>query len=154
MRKVRHAVLCILSVGMSSLLFWISGLLEFVDKVLHVWSRGLCTTFLAIFIVAIFLAFRGKARTAAWPVLVGALIGYGAAAVVYGSYYAGREVEQFVSVSHVRFQQFVFGTAVLFPVLSLSWLFGGMAGAFYILSARSCDNIATRLPTQPRAPHG
>lgn len=90
--------------------------------------------FLGALTAMMIFALRGRFVTSAWPVLLGLPLGYIAAPIAYMTDFALFESELLSkTLSRIPLIEFISFVFLLPPLASLSWLFGGLAGALFIL---------------------
>lgn len=136
MNELRRIFLCALSVGLSSAMFRLAfGARLPGYENLHKWYPGCAAIFLAILIPMMVLAFRGRLERSAWPMVSGALLGWVAASLAYLIYFGLFEYGRLANQARIFGIQLIIIVSVLFPPLAtLSWLFGALSGAFFIVA--------------------
>ena len=81
------------------------------------------------------IAFRGSLERAAWPIIVGALLGYVVPTLAYFVYFGFVELELLTNaIRRLGAINVIFAVILLPPLATLSWLFGALAGAFFVAS--------------------
>ena len=133
MNELRRSLLCALSLGLACAVFWLAfGTRPPGYQNLHKWYGGCATIFLAVLMPMMAFALRGKLERSAWPIIIGALLGWVAASLAYLIYFG-----LFGEIFSARGPDIgsIIIVAVAFPPLAtLSPLFGALSGAFFVLS--------------------
>jgi hypothetical protein len=136
MDELRRTALCLLSLGLACAVFW----LIFGERLPASgnFSRHypvFVAILLTVLMVAMVIALRGRLEKAAWPLLIGALLGYFAAPVSYIAFVGLFEREAFANLARklpaIDLLLFVISVPSL---ATFSWLLGALSGAFFILS--------------------
>jgi hypothetical protein len=134
--ELHRIALCLLSVGLACavfLLIW--GKRLPASGILHSRYREFVAILLTMLIVAMILVLRKRMEGSAWPLLIGAMLGYFSASVTYIIHvlliHPAALVALARSLSTVDMVLFVISVP---PLSTLSWLLGALSGAFFVLS--------------------
>lgn len=135
MNEPRRVAYCLLSVALSCGVFWLVGGANLPAKLkLHRWYPDVAVIFLGAFSAMMIIALRGRFVTSAWPALLCVPLGYISAPIAYITYFALFESELLSkTLSRIPLTEFIPIAFLLASLASLSWLFGGLAGALFIL---------------------
>lgn len=130
--ELRRCFLCALSIGLSCAVFW----LAFSPRLpgysnLHNWYSGCVYVFLVVLMAMMVVAVRGKSETHAWPILLGAVLGWAASTLAYLICFAALGYFSFSPRSAPWWSVFVVAL-VAPPLATLSWLLGALSGAFFV----------------------
>src|ERR1700675_4037333 len=87
----RRAILCLLSIFLTSVLFALSDAYEPAAKQFHRWSQGLFVTFILILLIAMFATLRGRLANTSWVIMISAALSSPAATLAYLVYFAAFE---------------------------------------------------------------
>lgn len=131
--ELRRSCLSALSIGLSCAVFW----LAFSPRLpgyasLHKWYSGCICVFLVVLMAMMVLAFRGKSETHAWPIIIGAVLGWAASSLAYVIYF-GVFGDLFSTARSPSVISVIAAALLLPPLATLSWLFGSLSGAFFVL---------------------
>lgn len=139
MSNLQKLVLCGLGILLAGGTFWLVwGHRPPGIEQLHKWYAGAAMTFIAIFAPAMFLALRGRLLTSGWPILVCGLVGWLAAAAAYIAYFMLLgDTKKTVATG----LQMLSIALLLPPLATMSWLFGGLTGLFFVLLRRGSNRI-------------
>jgi hypothetical protein len=136
MDELRRSLLCALSLGLACIVF----LMIFGTKLpgsgqLHRWYGGCTAVFFATLVAMMAGAFRGRLERCAWPIVVGGLLGYGAASLTYLVYFGLFEFDLLANTARrLGIVDLLVGTIFIVPLATLSWLLGALSGSFFALS--------------------
>ncbi len=132
--ELRRIFLCALSLVLPCAVFWlIFGAKPPGIAMLHRWYPGFAAVLIAVLMAMMVVAFRGRLERSAWPIIVGALLGYVAASLAYVIYF---ESFGFDLLSVAKRTGVLAMIAVLFfiaPLATLSWLFGALSGGLFVV---------------------
>lgn len=134
MNELRRIFLCALSLSLACVVFWLAlgGKLPGHEE-LHYW--GFVTVLLAVLIVTMILTLRGRLERSAWPILVGASLGWAAASLAYLVYFGLFDFRGLANqAARTGEINMIIGIMFLPPLATLSWLFGALSGAFFIVA--------------------
>jgi hypothetical protein len=125
-----------LSLVLSCAVFWLVwGWRLPASETLHKWYWGFVAVFIAALMAMMVVAFRGRLERSAWPIVVGALLGYIAASLAYFIYFGLFELNLLVSaIRKLGAINVIVASVLLPPLATLGWLFGALSGAFFVSS--------------------
>jgi hypothetical protein len=133
----RRVVLCLLSVILAFIGVAVSGSWHQGAKLLHVWYVGVLTFFLIIFSMFLLLSLGGRLVRSAWLIPISAALSYPAFALAYLANFAIFEHQRFSNaLTHLKVgdvPDVLLMCFVLLPTISVTWLFGAMAGLMVLL---------------------
>jgi hypothetical protein len=132
--ELRRIFLCALSLGFSCAVFWlIFGAKPPGIAMLHRWYPGFATVLVAVLMAMMVVALRGRLERSAWPIIVGALLGYVSASVAYVIYFGLFEFDLLSAAKKTGVLAMIAAVFFIAPLATLSWLFGALSGGFFIL---------------------
>lgn len=137
--EISRGTLTLLSVILSAAVFWVLEPLQApARRLLHVWYVGGVSVFLVGFLLAMLVLLRGRVQHSYWPILIGGLLGWGMSAVAYVMYFRIFGFDRFggalLSISYIQHLQILFAVT---PAVTFSWLFGMVAGLWFVLLRRA-----------------
>lgn len=136
MGELRRSSVSALSVGLTCAVFWLVwGARLPASGTLHKWYWGFVCIVIPVLIAMMAAALRERLEKSAWPMIVGALLGYGAASLVYLIYFGFFELGLIASSTQKQGVISIISAAIVFaPVAIVNWLFGALSGAFFVVS--------------------
>jgi hypothetical protein len=142
MSSKHRLAICFLSVLLALVGVVASGTWQHGAKLLHVWYAGVLAFFLFFFSILLFLMTRGRLVRSIWLVPVGAALSYPAFALAYVAYFAMFEYERTLNaLRHFDLADIIVMSFLLLPTISVTWLFGGLAGLIVVIFERLLEHL-------------
>jgi hypothetical protein len=156
MHKKYRPILClfavILAYGISALI----GAGHPAEKLLHRWYGGILAIFLVSSWALMLITLRGPLEKSLWSIPVSAALSYPAAVFAYVAYFMSFEPQRFLStLNHIQPEAGTFAGKRLFdilllvlvvgPTVSLTWLFGAIAGVAFFSSGHLLTRFGYKL---------